>query len=81
MKRPYATYQEYGFTRHAVPADKYPEIRDWMKRHEKKGKYLIVQKPISSGYFVQPTINEVFNKGNVARVVNTYASQIGRRNA
>jgi hypothetical protein len=81
LDRPYATYQEYGFARHAVPADKYPEIRDWMRRHGKRGKYLIVQKPLSSGYFVQPTINEVFSEGNVAKVSNVHVSQIGRRKA
>jgi hypothetical protein len=87
LPRNYGTAQEYGFEPHYVSMFK-PEIREWLRMHNYvtrknhrglgkgvKGKIWV------SKYtpFVQPTINEVLNEGNVMKVINAHASQIGRK--
>jgi hypothetical protein len=73
--RPYAFYQEYGFTPHGVSITR-PEIRSYIRRHgiRVKGKYLWVSKHTP---FVEPTISQTLSNANVARVIDSHIKNLG----
>jgi len=72
LKRPYAIYQEYGYTPHWVSKVKHPEVAELGKG--KKAVFVRKSKRLTHGGYVEPTIQMI--PQFIERAVDTYLKRL-----